>query len=109
MLKKLFENIHPSGVPKAEYYSTVLVKRGNGKDHDYILQEGEIAFNRIDKEFYVGDGKTPIRDLDTYNGIVEGDNGVMYLVRVDKNGIPDAKEVVVYSKTNRKFMFKTHD
>lgn len=102
-------NPYPLGVPKAHHITKVLIKRGDSKDHDYILNDGEVAYNRTDKEFYVGDGNTPIRDLKSYNNIVEGDNGIIYLVRVDENGIPEAKEFVVNGKNGNKFKFKTKE
>lgn len=106
---KNISNLHPLGVPRAHHFTTVLIKRGNGKDHDVILDDGEVVYNMTDNEFYVGDGNTPIRYLKSYNNIVEGDNGIIYLVRVDENGIPEAKEFVVNDKNGNKFKFKTKE
>jgi hypothetical protein len=47
--------------------------------------------------------------LKSYNNIVEGDNGIIYLVRVDENGIPEAKNFVVNGKNGNKFKFKTKE
>lgn len=102
-------NRHSLSAPRAHHITKVLIKRGNGKDHDIILDDGEVAYNRTDKEFYVGDGNTPMRDLKSYNNIVEGDDGIIYLVRVDENGIPEAKEFVVNGKNDNKFKFKTKE
>lgn len=86
----------------------VLIKKGDTKDTDYVLQDGEMAFNKIDKEFYVGDGKTPIRELSSFNNLVEGDNGIVYLVRIDENGNPEAKEAKMFFK-DREYSIKTRD
>lgn len=91
---------HPLAVPRGYYITKVLIKRGNGKNHEYVLEDGEVAYNKTDKEFYIGDGNTPIKDLKPFNGIVEGDNGIVYLVRVDENGKPEAKEMVAYNNSN---------
>lgn len=97
---KIFSKVCGTGISKAPTITKVLIKRGNGKNHEYVLEDGEVAYNKTDKEFYVGDGNTPIKDLKPFNGIVEGDNGIVYLVRVDENGKPEAKEMVAYNNSN---------
>ena len=98
---KIFSKICGVGSSKTPMITKVIIKRGNGKNHDYVLEDGEVAYNRTDKEFYVGDGNAPIKDLKSFNGIVEGDNGIVYLVRVDENGKPEAKEMVAYNNSNK--------
>lgn len=97
---KIFSKVCGTGISKTPIITKVLIKRGNGKNHEYVLEDGEVAYNKTDKEFYVGDGNTPIKDLKPFNGIVEGDNGIVYLVRVDENGKPEAKEMVAYNNSN---------
>lgn len=74
----------------------VLIKRGNTLCPE-ILHDGEIAFVRNDREFYVGDGKTPMTELTPFNSLVLGDNGKVYTVRVDADGNAHAKPVICYA------------
>lgn len=78
----------------------VKIKRGNEPTLD-ILEDGEMAYNRVKKCFYVGDGKTKMIHLKEFNNIVKGDNGKMYLVSVDENGNPTVKEMIQYINENK--------
>ena len=69
----------------------VLIKRGDYASHNVILSDGEMAYARKKREFFIGDGKTPMTSLKPFNGVVRGDNGYMYVVSVDKYGKPHAE------------------
>lgn len=70
-----------------------LVRRGETIQPDLILLDGEFAFIKSDRLFYVGDGITPMSELKPFTSLVAGDNGQIYTVSVDKNGEPHAKPV----------------
>lgn len=74
----------------------VKIKRGNEPSDKDILQDGEIAYARTNREFYVGDGKTVMTELTPFTSLVLGDDGKVYTVRVDKDGNAHAKPVICY-------------
>lgn len=74
----------------------VLIKRGKQPTKE-ILKDGEIAYNKIKKCFYVGDGKTLMNEIHEFTSLVASKNGKIYAVSVDENGIPSAKPTKVYS------------
>ena len=81
----------------------VIIKRGK-EPTDYILHDGEMGYCYNDREFYIGDGSTPMNQLKPFTSLVPGDDGKVYTVRVDKDGIPYAKPVTCYYKgTNLEF------
>ena len=84
---------------------SVQIKRGYGKS-DVILEDGEMAFDKTNKCFYVGDGKTSMLNLKAFNGIVESDNGEVYCVRVDENGVAEAKPAILF-KNDVQYKFYT--
>lgn len=71
----------------------VLIRRGENIQPDLVLLNGEMAFIKSDRIFYVGDGTTPMSELKPFSSLVAGDNGQVYAVKVDENGIPHAKPV----------------
>lgn len=77
--------------------AVVIIKRGDNPI-DIILHDGEMAYTRNNREFYIGDGQTPMTELTPFTSLVAGDNGKVYTVRVDKDGIPHAKPVACYYK-----------
>ena len=77
--------------------TVVIIKRGN-EPTNYILHDGEMAYTRNNREFYIGDGQTPMTELTPFTSLVAGDNGKVYTVRVDENGTPHAKPVTCYYK-----------
>ena len=86
----------------------VLIKRGNYPKNDVILSDGEMAYSKKTREFFVGDGKHVMTELKPFNNIVSGDNGYIYLVRVDKEGKPHAE--LMRSQINGSiFEFKTSE
>ena len=85
---------------------TVQIKRGNGR-LDVILKDGEMAFDRVNKCFYIGDGKTSMLYLKAFNGVVESDNGQVYCVRVDENGVAEARPAIFF-KNDVQFNFHTN-
>ncbi len=62
-----------------------------------ILCDGEIAYNKTNKYFYVGDGKTPMNEIHEFTSLVANPHGKIYAVSVDENGIPSAKPTTLYS------------
>jgi hypothetical protein len=75
-----------------------LVRRGETIQPDLILLDGEFAYIKSDRLFYIGDGKTPMSKLKPFNSLVAGENGQIYTVSVDKNGEPHAKPVKQFYK-----------
>lgn len=71
----------------------VLIRRGKNIQPDLVLLNGEMAFTKSDRLFYVGDGTTPMSELKPFSSLVAGENGQIYAVSVDKNGEPHAKPV----------------
>lgn len=69
----------------------VLIKRNDYPSDTYVLSEGEMAFAIKTGEFFVGDGEHVMTELKSFKNIVAGDDGYMYLVRVDKDGKPHAE------------------
>lgn len=74
----------------------ILIKRGKQATEE-ILCDGEIAYNKTKKCFYVGDGKTPMNEIHEFTSLVANPNGKIYAVSVDENGIPTAKPTTIYS------------
>lgn len=70
-----------------------LVRRGENIQPDLVLLDGEFAFIKSDNSFYIGDGVTPMSELKPFSSLVAGDNGQIYTVRVDENGVPHAEPV----------------
>lgn len=65
----------------------ILIRRGKQPTEE-ILCDGEIAYNKIKKCFYVGDGKTPMNEIHEFTSLVANPHGKIYAVSVDENGIP---------------------
>ena len=74
----------------------ILIRRGEQPTEE-ILRDGEIAYNKTKKCFYVGDGKTPMNEIHEFTSLVANPHGKIYAVSVDKNGIPSAKPTTCYS------------
>ena len=70
-----------------------LVRRGENIQPDLVLLDGEFAFIKSDNSFYIGDGVTPMSELKPFSSLVAGDNGQIYTVRVDENGVAHAEPV----------------
>ena len=77
--------------------AVVIIKRGN-EPTNYVLHDGEMAYTINNREFYIGDGQTPMTELTPFTSLVAGDDGKVYAVRVDENGTPHAKPVACYYK-----------
>lgn len=77
-----------------------LVKRGEESEKmlSSILNDGEICYNKTKDCFYVGNGYSPIAELKEFNNIVSGDDGKIYAVSVDSNGVAHAKECKFYER-----------
>ena len=75
-----------------------LVRRSETILSDLILLDGEFAYIKSDRLFYIGDGKTPMSKLKPFNSLVVGENGQVYAVKVDKNGMPHAKPVKEFDR-----------
>lgn len=75
--------------------TVVLIRRGKTLDPELILHDGEIAFTKNDSLFYIGDGTRKMSDLTPFSSLVAGEDGRVYAVRVDENGIPHARPVKV--------------
>ena len=76
----------------------VLIRRRDNLVDDLILLDGETCFMKNEKLFYVGDGNSQMNNLTPFSSLVEGDDGNVYAVRVDRNGTPFAKQVKMYHK-----------
>ena len=87
--------------------TVVIIKRGN-EPTDYVLHDGEMAYCRNNREFYIGDGKIPMNKLKPFNGLVAGEDNKVYTVSVDKNGVPHAKPVTFHYK-GRDLEFKVEE
>ena len=74
----------------------ILIRRGEQATEE-ILRDGEIAYNKSKKCFYVGDGKTPMNEIHEFTSLVANPHGKIYAVSVDENGIPSAKPTTLYS------------
>ena len=74
----------------------ILIRRGE-QATEKILRDGEIAYNKTKKCFYVGDGKTPMNEIHEFTSLVANSHGKIYAVSVDENGIPSAKPITLYS------------
>ena len=81
----------------------ILIKRGE-QATEKILCDGEIAYNKTKKCFYVGDGKTPINEIHEFTSLVANPHGKIYAVSVDENGIPSAKPTTLYSNDPNKIV-----
>ena len=81
----------------------ILIRRG-GQPTEEILCDGEIAYNKTKKCFYVGDGKTPMNEIHEFTSLVANPHGKIYAVSVDENGIPTAKQITLYSKDPNKIV-----
>lgn len=81
----------------------ILIRRGKQVTEE-ILRDGEIAYNKSKKCFYVGDGKTPMNEIHEFTSLVANPNGKIYAVSVDENGIPTAKPTKLYSSAIRKIV-----
>lgn len=81
----------------------ILIRRGEQATEE-ILRDGEIAYNKSKKCFYVGDGKTPMNENHEFTSLVVNPNGKIYAVSVDENGIPTAKPTKLYSSAIRKIV-----
>ena len=74
----------------------ILIRRGEQATEE-VLRDGEIAYNKSKKCFYVGDGKTPMNEIHEFTSLVANPHGKIYAVSVDKNGKPIAKPTTLYS------------
>lgn len=81
----------------------ILIRRG-GQPTEEILHDGEIAYNKSKKCFYVGDGKTPMNEIHEFTSLVANPHGKIYAVSVDENGIPSAKPTILYSNGCKKIV-----
>jgi hypothetical protein len=81
----------------------ILIRRGEQPTEE-ILCDGEIAYNKTKKCFYVGDGKTPMNEIHEFTSLVVNPHGKIYAVSVDENGIPTAKQITLYSKDPNKII-----
>ena len=81
----------------------ILIRRGEQATEE-ILRDGEIAYNKSKKCFYVGDGKTPMDKIHEFTSLVANPNGKIYAVSVDENGIPTAKPTKLYLSAVRKIV-----
>jgi len=81
----------------------ILIRRGKQVTEE-ILCDGEIAYNKSKKCFYVGDGKTPMNEIHEFTSLVANPHGKIYAVSVDENGIPSAKPTKLYSSAIRKIV-----
>ena len=81
----------------------ILIRRGEQPTKE-ILCDGEIAYNKSKKCFYVGDGKTPLNEIHEFTSLVTNPCGKIYAVSVDENGIPTAKQITLYSKGPNKII-----
>lgn len=88
-----------------KYTTTVLIRRGDTTSSETVLLDGEIAFAKDEKLFYIGDGQSVMSDLVPFSSLVAGEDGVIYAVRVDKNGVPHVKPVTAFYR-GQKFEFK---
>ena len=86
---------------------TFIIRRGN-KPNGEVLRDGEMAYSRNNREFYIGDGKTPMNELKPFMSLIAGEDNKVYAVRVDKNGNAHAKPVVCYAG-NKIFEFKAEE
>jgi SWI/SNF-related matrix-associated actin-dependent regulator 1 of chromatin subfamily A len=57
-----------------------LVRRSETIQPDLILLDGEFAYIKSDRLFYIGDGKTPMSKLKPFNSLVDGENGQKLIV-----------------------------
>ena len=87
--------------------TVVIIKRGN-EPTDYVLHDGEMAYCRNDREFYIGDGITPMNQLKPFISLVAGEDNKVYTVSVDKDGNAHAKPVTCYDK-GRNLEFKVEE
>ena len=78
----------------------IKIKRGDNPSPTHILKDGELAYNKTKKCFYIGDGITKLMHLKEYTNLVKGDNGKIYTVSVDKNGKASAKPCSLYTNKN---------
>ena len=81
----------------------LLIRRGKQATEE-ILRDGEIAYNKTKKCFYVGDGKTPMNKIHEFTSLVANPHGKIYAVSVDENGIPTAKQTTLYSRGPNKIV-----
>ena len=81
----------------------ILIRKGKQTTKE-ILYDGEIAYNKSKKCFYVGDGKTPMNEIHEFTSLVANPNGKIYAVSVDENGIPSAKPTTLYSNGHEKIV-----
>ena len=81
----------------------ILIRRGEQATEE-ILRDGEIAYNKTKKCFYVGDGKTPMNEIHEFTSLVANPHGKIYAVSVDENGTPIAKPTKLYSSAIRKIV-----
>lgn len=85
-----------------------LVRRSETILPDLILLDGEFAYIKSDRLFYIGDGKTPMSKLKPFSSLVAGENGQIYTVSVDKNGEPHAKPIKQFHK-GQEFEFRVSE
>ena len=81
----------------------MLIRRGE-QPIEEILRDGEIAYNKTKKCFYVGDGKTPMNEIHEFTSLVANPHGKIYAVSVDENGLPSAKPTTFYSNGYEKIV-----
>ena len=73
----------------------VFVKRGHnkGSGSKFIPSDGELSYGYDTNEFFVGDGKTPISELNGFSNVCKAPNGDLYVVSVDNNGVCSSKRM----------------
>ena len=82
-----------------EYCTKIKIKHGKLPcNREVVLHEGEMAYITNKEYFVIGDGKTEINNLKHYTNIVKAEDGRMYAVSVDKDGIPTAELCKLYSE-----------
>jgi hypothetical protein len=79
----------------------ILIRRGEQLTEE-ILCDGEIAYNKSKKCFYVGDGKTPMNEIHEFTSLVANPNGKIYAVSIDENGIPLGKSITLFQMVVKK-------
>lgn len=75
----------------------VQIKRGSEPSDEIVLHNGEMAYAKNNREFYIGDGETPMTELTPFTSLVLGDDGRVYTVKVDADGNAHAKPVICYA------------
>ena len=62
------------------------IKRGHDLNSEYIPHDGELCWGKDTNRLFIGDGKTPIKELKGFNNICKSPSGKLFLVYVDDDG-----------------------